>query len=106
MQAFRGQRQRAAIGRTVVKSPDFLLLDETTSSLDAHTAALVQESLKTIMNGRTSVVVSHNMKEIRDADHIIVMNRGRVSGSGTHEELYGTNKIYTTFCDLQNKKRS
>jgi ATP-binding cassette, subfamily B, bacterial AbcA/BmrA len=101
-----GQRQRAAIGRTVVKSPDFLLLDETTSSLDAHTAALVQESLKTIMNGRTSVVVSHNMKEIRDADHIIVMNRGRVSGSGTHEELYGTNKIYTTFCDLQNKKRS
>lgn len=97
-----GERQRIAIARTIMKNPDFVLLDEPTSSLDARNAAMVRESLQKIMQGRTTVVVSHSMQEIRNADNIIVLDRGAVSGCGTHEQLYGKNVIYTTFCDLQN----
>ena len=98
-----GERQRIALARTLMKNPDFLLLDEATSSLDAKNASVVWRSLQEAMQGKTSVVVSHSMKEIKNADHIVVMNRGTVVGEGTHDELYGKNDIYTTFCDLQSR---
>lgn len=98
-----GERQRIAIARTLLKKPDYLLLDETTSKLDVKNRAEVWESLNSVIKGKTAVIVSHNMKEIKNADHIVVINKGKVSSSGTHEQLYGHDEVYTTFCDLQEK---
>lgn len=98
-----GEQQRIAIARTLIKNPDFLLLDEATSNLDAKNTADVQDAIRCVIKGRTAVIVSHNMKEIRNADHIVVINNGKVSSAGTHEELYGTDIVYTKFCDLQSK---
>jgi ATP-binding cassette, subfamily B, bacterial AbcA/BmrA len=99
-----GQRQRIAIARTLIKNPDYLLLDEATSNLDAKNTADVQAAIRSVIKGRTAIIVSHNMKEIRNADHIIVISQGKVSSTGTHDELYGTDSVYTTFCDLQAEK--
>ncbi len=101
-----GQRQRIAIARTLIKNPDYLLLDEATSNLDAKNTAEVQAALHDVIEGRTAVIVSHNMKEIRNADHIVVISQGKVSSAGTHDELYGNDSVYTTFCDLQEEKES
>ena len=96
-----GERQRIAIARTLIKNPDYLLLDEATSNLDAKNTAEVQEAIRSAVKGRTAIIVSHSMKEIRNADHIVVLNGGKVSSAGTHDELYGKDDVYTTFCDLQ-----
>ena len=96
-----GERQRIAIARTLIKDPDYLLLDEATSRLDAQNTIEVQGVLNQVMKGRTSVVVSHNMRDVRMADHIVVINNGTVTSEGTHDELYGNDSTYTTFCDLQ-----
>lgn len=100
-----GQRQRIAIARTLIKNPDYLLLDEATSNLDAKNTADVQAAIRSVIKGRTAIIVSHNMKEIRNADHIIVISQGKVSSTGTHDELYETDSVYTTFCDLQAEKK-
>jgi ATP-binding cassette, subfamily B, bacterial AbcA/BmrA len=99
-----GERQRIAIARTLIKNPDYLLLDEATSNLDTKNTADVQSAIRSVIKGRTAVVVSHNMKEIRNADNIIVIDNGKISSTGTHEEIYGKDKLYTTFCDLQAEK--
>ncbi len=99
-----GERQRIAIARTLIKNPDYLLLDEATSNLDTKNTADVQNAIRSVIKGRTAVVVSHNMKEIRNADNIIVIDNGKISSTGTHEEIYGKDKLYTTFCDLQTEK--
>jgi ATP-binding cassette, subfamily B, bacterial AbcA/BmrA len=99
-----GERQRIAIARTLIKNPDYLLLDEATSNLDAKNTADVQEALRSVIKGRTAIVVTHNMKEIRNADHIVVISEGKVSSAGTHEELYGNDSVYTTFCNIQAEK--
>ncbi len=99
-----GERQRIAIARTLIKNPDYLLLDEATSNLDAKNTADVRSALGSAIKGRTAIIISHNMKEIRDADNIVVISGGKVSSEGTHEELYGHDAVYTTFCDLQEKK--
>ena len=101
-----GERQRIAIARTLIKNPDYLLLDEATSNLDAKNTADVQDAIRSVIRGRTAIIVSHDMKEIRNADHIIVINNGKVSSAGSHNELYGSDTVYTTFCDLQDEKNS
>ena len=101
-----GERQRIAIARTLIKNPDYLLLDEATSNLDAKNTADVQSAIRSVVKGRTAVIVSHSMREIRNADNIVVINNGKVSSEGTHDELYGKDAVYTTFCDLQNSKDS
>ena len=97
-----GQRQRIAIARAVLKNPSILLLDEATSSLDSESERLVQEALDKLMEGRTSFVIAHRLSTIRKADKIIVIDKGEVKESGTHEELTAiTDGLYRSLSKLQ-----
>ncbi len=97
-----GQRQRIAIARAVLKNPRILILDEATSSLDAESERQVQEALEKLMNGRTSLVIAHRLSTVRKADHIIVLNDGRIVEQGTHTELISNhNGLYKTLTELQ-----
>lgn len=101
-----GERQRMAIARTAIMNPDFLLLDEATSNLDPQNAAEVQIALNNLMQGRTCVIVAHNLRTVSAADHIIVVNQGYVEAEGTHNELYASNELYRRCCDLQLAKEA
>lgn len=90
----RGQSQRILIARALYRNPRYLLFDEATSALDAETESVLVNELRTIMQGKTSVVIAHRMSTVRHADQIIVLDQGRVVESGTHEELVGCRGSY------------
>ncbi len=89
-----GQKQRLAIARALVRDPKVLLLDEATSALDSQSEAQVQQALARLMRGRTTFVVAHRLSTIRNADRLVVLDRGRVKELGSHEELVRANGLY------------
>jgi ABC transporter fused permease/ATP-binding protein len=82
-----GQKQRVAIARALLKNPKLLILDEATSNLDTTSEHLVQDALKKLMKGRTTIIIAHRLATVRDADRILVMNDGCIAQTGRHEEL-------------------
>ncbi|MBD0294999.1 MAG: ATP-binding cassette domain-containing protein, partial [Flavisolibacter sp.] len=96
-----GQRQRIAIARAILKDPAILILDEATSSLDSESEQLVQEALENLMQGRTSFVIAHRLSTVRNADKIVVIDKGVVSETGTHQQLMSQNGLYRKLNDMQ-----
>ena len=96
-----GQRQRIAIARAMLKDAPILLLDEATSALDAQSEQLVQEALDRLSSGRTTLVVAHRLSTIQKADLIIVLDKGRIAETGTHQKLLNKNGLYAHLCALQ-----
>jgi ATP-binding cassette subfamily B protein len=96
-----GQRQRLSIARAILKDPPLLVLDEATSAVDNETEAAIQRSLELVGRGRTVVVIAHRLSTVRHADHIHVLERGRVVESGTHDELVAERGLYAALWRIQ-----
>jgi ATP-binding cassette subfamily B protein len=89
-----GEKQRMAIARTILRNPPVLVLDEATSSLDTQTEAAVQSELERLAEGRTTITIAHRLSTIRDADQIVVLDRGEIVERGTHDELLDRRGLY------------
>jgi ATP-binding cassette subfamily B protein len=101
-----GEKQRIALARVILKDPRILVLDEATSHLDSESESLIQEALRRVMAGRTSIVIAHRLSTILAADLILVMDRGRIVERGTHEELLGMGGLYSQLYETQfNRER-
>jgi len=100
-----GQRQRIAIARAILKNPRVLVLDEATSALDTESERIVQEALDRLMVGRTSFVIAHRLSTIKNANKIIVLQRGMIVEVGTHDELMANNKLYSHLYNIQYREK-
>ena len=99
-----GEKQRIALARVILKDPKILVLDEATSHLDSESEALIQDALKRVMAGRTSIVIAHRLSTILAADLILVMDRGKIVERGTHEQLIATGGLYSQLYETQFKR--
>lgn len=89
-----GQRQRTAIARAIIKDPSILILDDSLSSVDTQTEERILKNLKDIMENKTNIIIAHRISTVKNADHIIVLDEGKIVERGTHEELANNKKIY------------
>lgn len=98
-----GQKQRLCIARALLKKPKILILDDSTSAVDTKTDALIRKAFKEEIPDTTKIIIAQRVNSVQDADKIIVMDGGKISGFGTHDELIKTNKIYKEVYELQTK---
>ncbi len=96
-----GEKQRVAVARLLLKAPSVVVLDEATAHLDSESEAAVQRALKTALAGRTSLVIAHRLSTIREADQILVVDAGRITERGTHEELLAAGGLYADLYHTQ-----
>ena len=99
-----GQRQRIAIARAILRNPRILLLDEATNALDSQSEAIVQEALERVMQHRTTIIIAHRLSTIKTADRIAVLERGRITQIGSHDELMGQNGLYAQYYTAQTRE--
>jgi ATP-binding cassette subfamily B protein len=98
-----GQKQRVAIARTILKDPRILILDDSTSSVDAETEAAIRAALENLMEGRTTFIIAHRVQSLMRADLILVFDAGRIVERGTHESLLRSDGMYRRVFDLQTR---
>jgi ATP-binding cassette subfamily B protein len=100
-----GQRQLLSFARAIIGNPRILILDEATANIDTHTEILIQQALKRLLEGRTSIVIAHRLSTIRHADTIVVLDHGRVVEMGPHEALLARQDVYAHLCAVNYGRR-
>jgi subfamily B ATP-binding cassette protein HlyB/CyaB len=98
-----GQRQRLAIARALLRRPTILLLDEATSALDPESEMIVQDNMSRIVEGKTTIIVSHRLSSLRNCDNIVVFDKGQIVGTGAHDSLLASCLTYRSLWDKQSK---
>ena len=96
-----GQKQRLAIARALLINPPILILDEATSALDTESEKKVQKAIETLMKDRTVLVIAHRLSTVQNADKIVVIDKGRIVETGTHNELYDSDGLSRRLYDIQ-----
>ena len=96
-----GQKQRIGIARAILRNPRLLLLDESTSNMDSVLEKKIQKAFTNIMKDRSTIVIAHRLSTIRQADQIIFLDEGKITGIGTHEQLYKNHKLYQEYIKAQ-----
>jgi subfamily B ATP-binding cassette protein MsbA len=96
-----GQKQRICIARAVLGNPPIMLLDEATSALDTESEKLVQDALNNLMQNRTSIIIAHRLSTIQHADLIVVIDKGMIVETGSHNELMSRNGVYKRLIEMQ-----
>lgn len=101
-----GQKQRLCIARALLKKPKILILDDSTSAVDTATEAKIRQAFKTSLSGSTKIIIAQRISSVKDADMIVVMDNGKITGTGTHDELLQSNEEYKEIFSSQTERRA